>query len=277
MKSEFFLQRLTELFQQNRLVHSISVSCDFSQARLHLAKNLSQRLFCQNLKNSVPCLQCPSCQKVEHGNFPDIYLYQPEKNEIPLEDIKNMLRWLHISPHEQSHKILHIHDAHRLNASSSNALLKSMEEPPTFAHIFLWTENQNRLLRTILSRSIKCHIQDDIQQDKTQLTPPAWLHELNELLQQKGHTALDKIFNFSKSIAKQKEEHYFFFEQFYKVFLKHYEIEAGKNNFLHINRMESFHTLLKQAESQALNRYGNAQLWIERLMIDWKKIWNLAQ
>ncbi|HMQ09922.1 MAG TPA: hypothetical protein PKC21_03590 [Oligoflexia bacterium] len=277
MKSEFFLKRIVELFSQNRLVQAISVSCDSSQQRLLMAKNLSQNLFCQNLAGVNACLQCPSCQKIEHGNYPDVYIYQPEKNEIPLDDIKNMLRWLNISPHEQNKKVLHIHNAHRLNASSSNALLKSMEEPPTFAHIILWTENQNRLLRTILSRSLKCHIQDEALNAKNPVEPPAWSNELNELLQQKNHTALEKIFNFSKSIAKQKEEHHFFFDQFYKVFLKLYMHEAQKNYFLHLNRMENFHTLLKHAESQVLNRYGNAQLWIERLLIDWKKLWNLAQ
>lgn len=277
MKSDFFLQRFTELFQQNRLVQSTSVSCHSSKQRLLLAKHLSQNMFCENFSGTHACLQCTPCQKIDHGNYPDIYTYQPEKNEIPLEDIKNMLRWLNISPHEQNNKVLHIHDAHRLNASSSNALLKSMEEPPAFAHIMLWTENQNRLLRTILSRSLKCHIQDENFNTEISLDPPTWSNEFNELIQQKSHTALDKIFDFSKSIAKQKEDHPFFFNQFYKVFVTHYKHAIQSNYFLHINRMENFHNLLKQAESQVLNRYGNAQLWIERLLIDWKRLWNLAQ
>lgn len=99
----------------------------------------------------------------------DISILRPElksgKNKsILVSSARSWIHELNITPHG-SFKIGALFGAERLNSESANTLLKTLEEPPSYVYIFLFSETDN-LLDTIKSRCRKLHLwQNDVQED----------------------------------------------------------------------------------------------------------------
>ncbi|HLX54673.1 MAG TPA: DNA polymerase III subunit delta' C-terminal domain-containing protein [Aquella sp.] len=105
------------------------------------------------------CNKCQSCILFASNNHPDIYrlVADPEadKKNINVEDIREMLEFLATTTHLGRYKVVLIPDVDLLNISSANALLKILEEPPSYVLFILQTTNISGVLATIRSR---CHI-----------------------------------------------------------------------------------------------------------------------
>jgi DNA polymerase-3 subunit delta' len=101
-----------------------------------------------------PCDTCTSCRKIDSGNHPDLLLIKPEGQFIKVADIKELQERLRFRPLEGDKRVVIIDDAERMNITSANSLLKTLEEPsPT--NVFVLVSSRPHLLpMTILSR---CH------------------------------------------------------------------------------------------------------------------------
>ncbi len=101
-----------------------------------------------------PCDACTSCRKIDSGNHPDLLLIKPEGQFIKVADIKELQGRLRFRPLEGDKRVVIIDDAERMNITSANSLLKTLEEPsPT--NVFVLVSSRPHLLpMTILSR---CH------------------------------------------------------------------------------------------------------------------------
>jgi DNA polymerase-3 subunit delta' len=110
-------------------------------------------LFCPALMDDG-CGVCPSCRKTAAGNHPDIHLLSPlpDKRDISVDQLREMQHTLSLRPYEAPRKACIIDPAERMNPSSANSLLKTLEEPPGNALIVLLTENAGMLLPTVRSR-----------------------------------------------------------------------------------------------------------------------------
>lgn len=105
------------------------------------------------LKNeSDACGQCPSCLKIENNRHPDIHLIESKTQEIKIESIRSLQKEINLRPYEARVKVFIINDAHKMNAESSNAILKILEEPPKDSLIILITDKPSLLFGTIISR-----------------------------------------------------------------------------------------------------------------------------
>lgn len=100
-----------------------------------------------------PCGNCLGCKKLTKNVHPDVYKIVPEKKEITINQIREINNFLKYRPLEGKFKIILIKNAEKMNLEASNALLKSLEEPPSYAIFILITENFTQLLPTIVSRS----------------------------------------------------------------------------------------------------------------------------
>jgi DNA polymerase III subunit delta' len=98
------------------------------------------------------CEKCPSCVKVNTGNHADVILLEPEGEVMKIGQIREMQKKLRFRPMEGGRRACILDSADRLNEEASNALLKTLEEPPGETHLFLITSRPHRLLPTILSR-----------------------------------------------------------------------------------------------------------------------------
>lgn len=111
------------------------------------------RLFCGNPLIG-PCGDCSTCQRLSRRSHPDLLVLQPDpgKDEIIIEQVRDMLQQLQYPPLEAQKRVLLIDEADKLNAYAANALLKTLEEPAPHVIILLVSASPQQLLQTILSR-----------------------------------------------------------------------------------------------------------------------------
>lgn len=134
---------------------------------LELAKSLNCRTPVERVE---ACDVCASCVRISHSTFPaytnddenkrlllrsehpDILLARPYNRLVRVDQMRDLEREANFRPYEGRVRVFLIEDADRLNEQSSNALLKTLEEPPATSHIILLTSRPASLLPTIRSR-----------------------------------------------------------------------------------------------------------------------------
>ncbi|MCD6569493.1 MAG: DNA polymerase III subunit delta', partial [Deltaproteobacteria bacterium] len=100
-----------------------------------------------------PCDKCPSCIKAISGNHPDlIKLGVTSGNWIKVEDVRSVLEGIALRPFEARVRVVIIEPAELMNPASSNAILKTLEEPPGATIFILISHKPSLLLPTIISR-----------------------------------------------------------------------------------------------------------------------------
>lgn len=101
------------------------------------------------------CGKCRSCIQAASDNHPDIIRVTHDKQSIGVDDIRLQINNdIQIKPYSSPYKVYIIDEAEKLTEQAQNALLKTIEEPPSYAVILLLTNNINILLPTILSRCV---------------------------------------------------------------------------------------------------------------------------
>lgn len=108
-----------------------------------------QAVFCGK---EEACGVCPSCRKLASGQHPDLHILEPDGAFIKIDQVRELQKELSYRPFEAPKKACIIDGAEKLNASSGNALLKTLEEPPGNALMILIAPERSAVLQTILSR-----------------------------------------------------------------------------------------------------------------------------
>ena len=119
---------------------------------LDIALFLAKTLICEE-PSPLACSSCLSCIRFEEGNYADFMLIDGSKNTIKVGDIENLQKFLASSSLEkQGKKIYIINRLENANKEAVNALLKTLEEPTSSVYAFITTQNEAKLLPTIISR-----------------------------------------------------------------------------------------------------------------------------
>jgi DNA polymerase-3 subunit delta' len=119
------------------------------------ARELAKALLCERPPSPLTaCDTCPACAQVAAGTHPDLHaLRTPEgKHELPIDEMREFCGLLARKPARGGRKVGIVEDADDLNASSANAFLKALEEPPPGVVLLLVATGTDRQLPTILSR-----------------------------------------------------------------------------------------------------------------------------
>ena len=141
--------------QEDRVSHAYILNGERGSGKKMLAGLFAATLLCEK-QGPDPCNVCHSCRQAESGNHPDIIRVTHEKpNTISVDDIRKQVNEdIQIKPYQGPYKIYIIGEADLMTVQAQNALLKTIEEPPAYAVIFLLTENAEALLPTITSRCV---------------------------------------------------------------------------------------------------------------------------
>ncbi len=161
-------RRLQEL--RERLPHGVLIKGGKGIGKLDMAKRFAQSLLCQSVRgDGSACDGCPSCHWFSQGSHPDFRLIEPDaisqegeesesgkkpSKEISVEQIRALADFVGMSAHQGGKRIVIIHPAEAMNGNAANALLKSLEEPPTGLIFLLISHKPQQLLPTILSRCL---------------------------------------------------------------------------------------------------------------------------
>src|ERR671939_1832615 len=90
--------------------------------------------------------------RVERGSHPDLYMLEPLGDQIRIDAIRELRHDLHMRPFEADRRVYLIFGAHAMNDEAADALLKDLEEPPSYAVIVLVADELGSLPATIQSR-----------------------------------------------------------------------------------------------------------------------------
>lgn len=149
---EAAIAQLKKAFINNRTSHAYCFAGPEGVGKKKAAFNFAKLLMCAHAKNAEPCDSCPACVKVSAMNHPDVFVVAPEGQFIKIDSIREACRRLNLKGFESTKKILIISEAQSLNEESSNALLKTLEEPSADTVIILLADTLKSILPTIRSR-----------------------------------------------------------------------------------------------------------------------------
>ena len=144
--------RLSAALQKDRLSHCYLLTGPEGSGKKTLSLILAAGMQCEAAER--PCLRCSACRKVLSGNHPDVITVQKRKDRktMGVDVIRQTCQDLYIRPNEGRKKIYIFPDGKEITPQAQNALLKGIEEPPSYGVFLLFAEQSDHLLQTIRSR-----------------------------------------------------------------------------------------------------------------------------
>lgn len=146
---------LQNALSTGKISHAYIINGEKSSGKEFIAKVFAMALQCER-QGDEPCQECHSCKQALTDNHPDIIRVTHEKpNTISVDDIRAKVNNdVAIKPYSRPYKVYILSEAEKMTVQAQNALLKTLEEPPSYAVILLLTSNVDALLPTILSRCV---------------------------------------------------------------------------------------------------------------------------
>lgn len=138
----------------NRTVHSYLFSGPRGTGKTTMARIFAKALNCVNRQtnSAEPCNTCVNCKSINDNSFIDLVEIDAASNR-GIDEIRNLKEAIRFAPSQKNgYKIYIIDESHMLTKDASNALLKTLEEPPSNTIFILATTDAHKMLPTILSR-----------------------------------------------------------------------------------------------------------------------------
>lgn len=152
---EAIKKHMKNALSTRNISHAYILSGEKNAGKKFIANIFAMAIQCEK-SGAEPCGICHSCKQAISNNNPDIIMVSHEKpNSISVEDIRNQVNNdIIIKPYSSDYKIYIINECEKMTPQAQNALLKTLEEPPQYAILFLLTTNVQLLLPTITSRCV---------------------------------------------------------------------------------------------------------------------------
>jgi DNA polymerase III subunit gamma/tau len=148
---EHVTRTLKNAVQSGRIVHAYLFCGPRGTGKTSTARILAKAANCHSPADGEPCNRCPSCLMVNEGRAIDLIEIDAASNR-GIDDARDLREKIKFSPAESRYKVYIIDEAHMLTSEASNALLKTLEEPPEHAILILATTEAHKILPTIASR-----------------------------------------------------------------------------------------------------------------------------
>lgn len=147
------LALLARMVQTGRLPGSMLFTGRAGVGKFRAALTLAQALNCREGDGDA-CGQCGSCSRIERDQHPDVRVLRPEGKggQLKADGVREVISEIPFRPFEGKRRVVIVSDAERMNPTTANTLLKTLEEPPPWATLVLVTSNSAAILPTILSR-----------------------------------------------------------------------------------------------------------------------------
>jgi len=148
---EHITTTLKNAISMDRLHHAYLFAGPRGIGKTSTARIFSKALNCAKGPSPKPCNKCTSCQEIVNGSSLDVIEIEGASNN-GVDEIRNLRETVKFSPLQGRYKIYIIDEVHMLSISAFNALLKTLEEPPSHVKFIFATTEPHKLPATILSR-----------------------------------------------------------------------------------------------------------------------------
>jgi len=152
---EWAVELLRGHLANKRIRHAYLITGPQGVGRRTLALRLAQAINCsQPPQTGIPCGICRSCRLIENMQHPDLSIVQAEKvgGNLKVDQIRELHHALSLTPYENQYRVALLLRFEEANPSAANALLKTLEEPPSQVVMILTAQDSESLLPTIASR-----------------------------------------------------------------------------------------------------------------------------
>lgn len=159
-------KQIGSMLRSKQIPHALIIEGEKLSGKKMLAGIFAAALQCE-AEDGKPCGVCHACIQSFADSNPDIIWVKHEKpNLISVKEIREqVVGTVDIKPYSGPYKIYIIADAEKMNPEAQNAILKTLEEPPTYVVMILLTANAEALLQTVLSRCTRIQmlpVRDDL-------------------------------------------------------------------------------------------------------------------
>jgi DNA polymerase-3 subunit gamma/tau len=144
-------QTLQNALLHNKTTHAYLFSGPRGTGKTSAAKVFAKALNCENGPAKEPCNECPTCISITEGSNTDVIEFDAASNSR-VEEMRDIIEKVRFAPSNARFKVYIIDEVHMLSNSAFNALLKTLEEPPSHVVFILATTEPHKLPLTIISR-----------------------------------------------------------------------------------------------------------------------------
>ena len=149
---EHIIRTLKNQIENNNVGHAYLFSGTRGTGKTSTAKIFARAVNCENSINQEPCNECEVCRDILNDNVMDVVEIDAASNNS-VDDIRELRESVKYSPTKAKYKVYIIDEVHMLSQGAFNALLKTLEEPPSYVIFILATTEPHKIPATILSRS----------------------------------------------------------------------------------------------------------------------------
>ena len=159
-------QTLQNALKQNRLAHGYLFTGSRGVVKTSVARILSRVVNCSDSKDYNPWNSCAICLDILKGNNFDVIELDGASNR-GIDEIRDLRESVKYPPVSGKYKVYIIDEVHMLTKEAFNALLKTLEEPPSHVLFILATTDPHKIPQTILSRTQRFNFKRITIQSKT--------------------------------------------------------------------------------------------------------------
>ncbi|PIQ05861.1 MAG: hypothetical protein COW72_02475 [Candidatus Nealsonbacteria bacterium CG18_big_fil_WC_8_21_14_2_50_37_10] len=150
---EHVVQTLTNAISSGMISHAYLFAGPRGTGKTTLARLLAKAVNCENRKSGEyePCNKCSSCLEIMQGNEMDLIEIDAASHR-GIDEIRELRDGIKFVPTKSKYKVFILDEAHQLSKDAANALLKTLEEPPSHAIFVLATTEIHKMIPTVISR-----------------------------------------------------------------------------------------------------------------------------